>query len=154
MKTKDVLPDKLSDLILVALADLEKVEADPRYEVAMWTWHQEDIFNKNITVCQVCFAGSVMAKTFNCKLNKEASPSDFPVSAERKLRALNELRVGNLYIAFSELLQRAAFNRTELPLYFFDDNSPTSMEFLSRNNREEWKLHMQTIAGILAAEGL
>lgn len=52
-KMKDVKPpDKLSDLITLALNDLELVEKDPKYKVNMDVWHDvedgekwNDLFN-------------------------------------------------------------------------------------------------------------
>lgn len=62
------LPEKLSMAIRVALADLERCEADPRYEIDMGTWHEP----VNISVplpevrapeveCTVCLAGAAIA---------------------------------------------------------------------------------------------
>lgn len=86
------LPDKPSELIELALADLEKVEADrEHYRVDMGAWHEP-----KYGLCYVCLAGAVMAKTMNFSridsvdpVNSVHSPGD-----ENKLMALNEFRVG------------------------------------------------------------
>lgn len=90
-RMKPTLPDKMSDLILLALDDLAKVEKDKRYHVDMWTFHE-----KNGDKCDVCFAGSVMAMTLGKKINHRAFPDSFPEDTRWKLVALDELRMGNV----------------------------------------------------------
>ena len=52
------LPNKPSELLKVALTDLELVEGDSKYRVDMRNWHTPQ-YDKT---CEVCLAGSVMAK--------------------------------------------------------------------------------------------
>jgi hypothetical protein len=85
------LPDKPSELIRVALADLEKCKLDPRYSIDMLSWHQ---FDKLIGVCHVCLAGAVMAKTFQCHPELCVNPYNFPREIASKLHALNAFRTG------------------------------------------------------------
>ena len=59
MSAVATLPDKPSELIRLALSDLEKCEGDSRYEVDMNEWH---VPTQKGHVCYVCLAGSVMAK--------------------------------------------------------------------------------------------
>ena len=82
------LPDKLSELIRVALGDLRKCEADPKYVVNMAVWHQS-LDDKR---CAVCLAGSVMAKSLNAFPYTEPWPADFDLGTTIKLMALNDLR--------------------------------------------------------------
>lgn len=95
MKT---LPNKPSELIRIALADLRECEADPNYDIHMSSWHQ---FNNVTRKCQVCLAGAVIAKTFDLPIKKAISPSDFELSGgERtsfKLYALDQIREGKIY---------------------------------------------------------
>lgn len=86
------LPNKLSELIRVALADLELVEGDPRYQVNMERWHRPD-FKKN--TCQVCLAGSVMAKTLEAPADEFKTYGDY--TQGYKLVALDYVRCGNLH---------------------------------------------------------
>lgn len=86
------LPNKLSELIRVALADLELVEGDPRYQVHMQRWHRP-MFSKNI--CQVCLAGSVMAKTFEAPADEFKTYGDY--TEGYKLLALDFVRSGHLH---------------------------------------------------------
>jgi hypothetical protein len=63
------LPELPSDLIEVAVHDLELCRADPRYEINMGAWHRP--FDE---VCHVCLAGSVLAKTFHADPHAFATP--------------------------------------------------------------------------------
>lgn len=53
-------PDKLSDLIRLALDDLRKCEENPQYTINMHVWYHHSPDNNR---CMVCLAGSVMAQT-------------------------------------------------------------------------------------------
>lgn len=94
------LPDKLSDLILVALDDLEKVENDPRYDINMGWWHRPGVYNQK---CLVCLAGSVMAKSLGTSPERTRYPNDFDDKTEAKLDALNWARVGDVDYALHHL---------------------------------------------------
>ena len=87
------LPDKPSELILLALNDLKKCEADPGYEIGMDEWHQPLYYN----VCEVCFAGAVMAKTLGAEKRISKVPECYKdKNNNNKLRALNYFRIGNV----------------------------------------------------------
>ena len=63
MIDKTTLPDKLTDLLELALSDLKKVADSPKYYI-----HMERYYNGSRTgPCMVCFAGAVMAKSLNAK---------------------------------------------------------------------------------------
>jgi hypothetical protein len=87
MKTK--LPNKLSNLILIALDDLRKAERSRDYKVDMYSWHQPN------SVCKVCFAGSVMAFSLGTDSNTYTSPSRFAKKTMGKLFALDDVRSGD-----------------------------------------------------------
>lgn len=91
----NTLPDKPSELILCALADLEKCEADPHYKINMGLWHR-----KTFRECHVCLAGSVMAQSLGVIETETVAPSSFPEAEIRnKLYALNRIRTGDLQAA-------------------------------------------------------
>jgi len=92
-----MLPDKPSDLIELALADLIKCERSPKYEIDMSFWHAAN------GICTVCLAGSVMAQSLGVSYNKNSLPSYFESDEKSKLRALDCLRNGNVEQAFSSL---------------------------------------------------
>lgn len=68
------LPVRPSDLILLALSDLEKCENDPRYKICMSCWHIPS-YKEESMECLVCLAGAVMAKTLNAPINKPITPN-------------------------------------------------------------------------------
>lgn len=90
MSTK-VLPDKLSDLLELALADLEKAEADPYAEIDMGEWMNDDGER-----CLVCLAGSVMRYSIHACRRGLTGPCEFGDEIEMKLLALNRLRLGQI----------------------------------------------------------
>jgi hypothetical protein len=57
--SENKLPDKLSDLIRLAVKDAQTVAKLPGYKLDMRMWHQP----KDDDTCNVCLAGSVMANT-------------------------------------------------------------------------------------------
>lgn len=86
------LPSKLSDVIELAVRDLEACEADPRYVVDMNTWHET--FPRS---CGVCLAGAVMAKTLETPWRETRVPADFPDDDDwNRLWALNSVRKGHV----------------------------------------------------------
>ncbi len=87
------LPDKPSELLLLALADLEKAEADSNYFVSMSHWHSSV---PSILKCFVCMAGSVMAFSLNASLRERRDPTDYPDRINDQLRAIDYLRCGEI----------------------------------------------------------
>ena len=103
------LPNKLSDCIEIALKDLKKIEADPRYAVGMHpTWHTGRRSNLPGDRCCVCFAGAVMAKTLDCNIDDNISPyelgpyqygdlhADERIHNGCRLEALDQARAGHI----------------------------------------------------------
>ena len=93
--------NKLSDLINIALNDLEVVEQMPEiYKVDMGNWHGpqydgEDVWrNSSPIICAVCFAGCVMANTLKCNPNDQFHPSFFDSDTKLKLVFLDHIRNG------------------------------------------------------------
>lgn len=65
------VPAKLSELIQLALDDIDKCEKDPRYEIKMNMWHSP-VYGDNedsTPRCCVCLAGAVMAQTHKLPIN-------------------------------------------------------------------------------------
>jgi len=97
----DNLPNNISALLRVAIDDLVKTEADPRYKINMMEWHSpdtepDDVVNE-LSLCQVCFAGAVMAQRLDADINEYYTPTDFGDDVARKLQTLDHIRTGNLY---------------------------------------------------------
>ena len=85
------LPDLPSELIRLALLDLAKCEESDAYKINMNIWHAG-----GMEPCRVCWAGSVMAQTLDMPVEQTFDPEDFSPDTRRKLRALNEFRVGRV----------------------------------------------------------
>lgn len=92
------LPDKLSDLIELALVCLIKCERSPNYKINMGVWH-DPIWGH--LPCSVCLAGAVMAQVLGADKGYRFGPSDFEEGF--KLSALENSRWGEVDLALSEV---------------------------------------------------
>lgn len=95
------LPDLPSALLRLAMSDLEKVEADPRYTVHMNEWHSLYPHGESKEmICHVCLAGSVMAKTLEIPINTSDGTNYFDLENRfadwRKLTMLDSFRLGKV----------------------------------------------------------
>ena len=101
-KRKFKLPSKPSDLIDLAVDDLERVEKDKRFVVDMGTYNSHEAGK-----CHVCFAGSVMAKSLELVSEKDVDDvlhgkvGDAVVY--RKILALDYFRRGQVVTALDRL---------------------------------------------------
>lgn len=93
------LPDKPSELIELALKDLETVEKlSILYKVDMATWHDKLVLFKQ--KCKVCLAGAVIACSLGESVFKHIRPEDFKGTdpdTYYKLISLNYFRMGDIY---------------------------------------------------------
>jgi len=80
------LPSRVSDLIRLAIKDLEVCEADPLYEIDLSYWHMYDQKNK---VCLVCLAGALMAKSLGVEYKENRYPTG---EVEPQLRLIDAIR--------------------------------------------------------------
>jgi hypothetical protein len=98
MKT---LPEKLSDGLELALADLLKCEEDKgAYMINMGTWHEgatvDEEAEQIVEPCEVCMAGAVMAQSLEVGINESKMPGDFSVDVHHKLLAIDSFREGSV----------------------------------------------------------
>lgn len=96
MKTTPIpAPTKASEAIRLALADLEKCEANPHYRINMGLWHGR---KASTGPCYVCLAGAVMAQTLGTPRTATRAPYEFRNSDnpawESILEGLNSVRIG------------------------------------------------------------
>jgi hypothetical protein len=97
------LPNKPSELILLALKDLSKAERLKGYTVDMGVWHRpKSEWVSGRDTCKVCFAGSVMA--FSLKADKTLSIGApnldiFGKENRNKFLFLNMIRGGSISAA-------------------------------------------------------
>ena len=140
-ETTATLPDKPSELIRVALADLRKVEALPDiYRVNMGVWHRE---HRADAVCEVCLTGSVIATELGAMPGEHCGPEDFDQETTWKLYALNQFRVGNVFDGLCYL------NRADL---WLGADTRTITDYAA--NPADFHRDMQTLASDLEAVGL
>lgn len=107
MKQKNLLPNKPSELILLALGDLKKVERSKEYEVNMSQWHSPN------GTCKVCLAGSVMAKSLNIpKQSRYESNINgvFNMNTQNKLFALDDFRSGDIRFGLQIMRKKRFIN--------------------------------------------
>lgn len=102
---KGKLPDKLSDLLELALDDLAKTERLPRYVIDMATWHAPMLFSEQ---CAVCLAGCVLARTVGLDPMEDVGYMWRSLGDEigRKTDALEDMRVGDLHMALRNMRQK------------------------------------------------
>lgn len=136
-KPDNRLPDKLSELIEVALMDLILAEQMKEYEIDMGAYH---VANGK---CRVCFAGSVIAATNNFSLyNRSIHPCQTKESF--KYYALNQARQYSFISALNCL------GVYEYPLYFVSQiKVPFSNQVSYEFSPELFKANMETAAAIL-----
>jgi hypothetical protein len=139
------LPTVPSQLIRLALADLRKVEEDPKYTVNMGSWHEGDPYHD--AICPVCLAGAVMAKTIGVSRDEDVTPSDLMrfgriSKADRDaLVALDFFRTGNVAQGLEEL-------GVHIPSFPDDADIPPYGQ-----DREGFHAAMNQLAANLEAEG-
>lgn len=91
-----ILPELASDLIELAILDLEITEQDPRYKINMSRWHE--FFDG---FCHVCLAGVVMAQTMKLDVLSHFISSNCQIS--EKMSALNSFRAGYIVLGLSQM---------------------------------------------------
>jgi hypothetical protein len=116
---------KPSELIRLALKDLEAVEQEPEtYKVCMSKWHYS-----TPEKCFVCLAGAVMAKSLHADPLKKADPANYSDEMCKLLYALDRFRVGDIFLGFYYMqltlpIEMKSFHITpydESPLEFKSD---------------------------------
>lgn len=134
------LPDKLSELIVVALEDLAKVERDPDFMV-----HMSMFFTPNWNEsgkCAVCFAGAVMAMSLDANPNRFHYTLDWGADIQRKMHALDHVRNGLLGAALLSMGQDRKDTPRHVGITTYEQSSCA------------WRRDMINIAHDLAARGL
>lgn len=90
------LADKPSAALRQALADLEFIEKDERYQIEMWTWHEPH--KRYVNKCCVCLAGAMLARSGVLGPDEKfESVFGFDDVLSKKLYAINSFRMGEIY---------------------------------------------------------
>lgn len=139
-KPKISLPNKPSELIRVALEDLEKTEADERYIINMAFWHRP---TSDLQKCHVCLAGAVLAQRSGASHYDDLSELRFVSEVRAKLFALDDFREGSLHSGLRKL----------------DGPCPTSIPEHKviapyEDDPAQFKSDMRGLADMFAEEGL
>ncbi|MCY4587937.1 MAG: hypothetical protein OXB98_18030 [Bryobacterales bacterium] len=91
------LPDTLSETLSLAVADarvLSRTDYHPHYRF----WHGYSSEQQHL--CQVCLAGSIIARSLKVDPRTITSPAAFPPGTDHKLRAINACRTGEFFNAY------------------------------------------------------
>lgn len=119
---KPRLPSVPSELIELALRDLELTEADDRYRVNMDRWHELD----GEDVCHVCLAGAVMAQTLQLDPGDNIAPYHYSPSEDGgRLLALDDIRTNNWTTFLSRSIKPEPVPHVDM----FAKLSPTYTEY-------------------------
>jgi hypothetical protein len=147
MTRKQFLKLKPSGLIRLALKDLRAVEKDSRYKVNMEHWHWVHPLPQKPEeeLCHVCFAGSVLAKSFKCSSDETKLLGAFPVGVQDRMTALNAFRLGQVYGGL-EQLRRAV----KVPKRYIPNRSVVSYN----HDPKKFKRQMATMARFLERKRL
>lgn len=148
------LPDKPSELLRVALSHFLACEQDSKYVIDMSRWYHA----VHETMCEVCFAGSVIAgnlmpdvvnTTFG---TVSIVPWYFDDDTENKLCALDAIRQGGIFEFFNNL---DLVKPESLPSYIYHKSERGSYIWPDYHiNRDDWMAWIEGFIGILEAEGL
>jgi hypothetical protein len=169
MKKKNLLPDNPSELLIVAMEDLEKIEnlnTIEEVKINMVKWFDENPFTGD---CKVCHAGAViydLIKEKNTITDDDyyclVRPSCFDGDTERKLYAINSARLGNINCFFNYLgIENPWINKDGSHLIGCGmDEKELAPDYYSHrkyDSKEDWEVYKNWIVsfiGILQAEGL
>lgn len=144
-----------SKAIRQALGDLALCVIDPDYQINFDVWHEPgkypdytsqflDVPENDDVVCTVCFAGSVMAKTFKKNPESQLNSRSFGPEAEKMFEALNKFRMGEI----SNGLWRLGISVEPLPKDF-----PMHWD-VDETNYKQFVTDMNEIADILEENNL
>ena len=117
------LPDLPSELLALAMEDLERVEAHSHtYQIFMGDWHQPAVDGGIRKKCSVCLGGAIMACTLGADPGKRYLPRDFCADTERKLNAIDNFRNGYVTQGFHDmgLTGGRPFDEPNVPTYGID----------------------------------
>ena len=85
----------MSDLLEAAIDDARSLDPE-HYQPVSYAWHSPDEDGP----CQVCLAGSLIAKSLQGSPHQMLTPYRFSEDTQRMLQAVDYMRNGNWYLAF------------------------------------------------------
>ena len=104
MKPRSPLPDTLTELLEVAIADGRSLIGNENYRFFSGDWHRAIVDSETYT-CKnyVCLAGAVMAGTLGTNHLYDCLPREFPKSVSRKLVCIDDMRTGDFRMAWMNM---------------------------------------------------
>ena len=139
MKKEINLPDMPSDLIDLALKDLDLCFNDNKYCVDMMFFHLKF---KEDEKCHVCLAGSVLAKSLNGNINRSITDGLFSFSdkIKNKIYGLNSLRIGDITEGVESMIPQDLFLQKQSQLLDLEDEfSCIELDFRVLENSVSFK---------------
>ena len=101
--TQDLLPDTLHELLAAAINDARHLNPYSYYPSSM-RWH----YSPTGGHCEVCLAGSIIARTYRSSRSLDILPSMFSFAIYRKLCAIDNMRRGKWLNAYLTLYETPA----------------------------------------------
>jgi|GEM_PF-3157608 len=146
-----LLPNKLSELLRLAVSDCRKVEKLENYKLDMSRWFK--LFGG---VCHVCMAGAVMDRTLKARSFNvsDLRPGYYNAETGKKLQAINYMREGMFEYAFRYINSKPTPSLSDIQVDAIEEAS----EFVgdkrdSGIGRAAWKDYLKA-AQILEKVGL
>lgn len=99
------VPTTLSDLLVMALDDARQIEQQPGYVFDMHVWH-----DGTGDTCRVCMAGAIMVRRLGAEPTTHMFPGDMGPEWQRALYAVNDMRMGDMHVAYYELTDTRALD--------------------------------------------
>jgi len=137
-------PKKLSTAMRLALHDLALVERSKKYKVNMGAWHTKSPFGfmPEPSICHVCFAGSVMAKTLKLDHDSDYSGCEFGDEWPNVFTALDDVRKGHVASAMKQMGRDC----DKIPFIYYDSTGYGT-------DKKQWRKDMWKIVRELEKVG-
>lgn len=129
----------MSDLLEAAIDDARLLDPE-HYQPVSFAWHSPDEDGP----CQVCLAGSLMAKTLKVAPHQMLTPYRFPEDTQRMLLAVEYMRSGNWYLAFIRFYRVHPSSRVEYLLRELP--TPSNTDFIGWHS---FRAHLDSLQAIL-----
>ena len=154
--TDDTLPDKLSELLALALDEADKLDRE-LYQPTCYYWHEFILGSER---CSLCLAGFVIAGVLSGHAKINLKPPDFNNVTRQKLRALEAVREGNFGEALMETGQIPESARGEAQNMVWSREGDSCVELMMNSSRfsdwedfEEFKFHARKVVTLLKILG-
>ena len=139
MTEPDSLPDSMAEVLIATIGDARSLDPNT-YRPRSKEWHTATEEGP----CEICLAGSLIAGTFNVSPNRTMFPYMFTADTERKLEALDYMRLGKWALAYKTFYGRRPAPPIEERLTFLP--LPHNSSF---NGWQEFQSHLDSLESII-----